>query len=304
MSKTKKRAANLGSLRVAPGEAADIGRRATRLDLHELDGLNGEKREKAAKKLVKSRREQLAEIQELLFADDRYSVLMIFQGMDASGKDGTIKYVMSGVNPQGCDVRSFKQPSAEEIDHSFLWRYQKAVPERGRIGIFNRSYYEDVLVVRVHPEILAQSRLPDGARDERFWRARFDDINAFERHLARNGYVVLKFFLHVSKDEQRRRFLERLDEPEKHWKFSTSDLETRSRWDDYAQAFEAALTATSTEWAPWHVVPADDKWSMRVAVAQITVEALSGLDLRYPQPTAEKLALLEGARAQLLDEPD
>ncbi|MBX3683048.1 MAG: polyphosphate kinase 2 family protein [Thauera sp.] len=248
--------------------------------------------------------ERLAELQEMLYAHDRYSLLVIFQAMDAAGKDGAIRHVMSGINPQGCQVFSFKKPSSEELDHNFLWRYMKSLPERGRIGIFNRSYYEDVLVVRVHPEVLDQQRLPPGKRGKSFWEARYEDINAFERHLVRNGTVVLKFFLNVSKTQQKRRFLERLERPDKHWKFSAADLAEREYWDDYMDAYERAITATSTEWAPWHVVPADHKWATRAIVADIISSTLVSLDLQFPKPTDEQLAQLAKARKRLLDEPD
>ena len=203
-----------------------------------------------AKAILEKNLEDLAEAQERLWADDRYAVLVVLQAMDAAGKDGTIKHVMSGVNPQGCQVFSFKTPSAEELDHNFLWRYMKCLPERGRIGIFNRSYYEDVLVVKVHPELFSPQKLPPGKRDKGFWDGRYEDINAFERHLVRNGTVILKFFLHVSKQEQKRRFLERLENDEKHWKFSAADLAERASWDRYMAAYEDALSATSTDWAP------------------------------------------------------
>ncbi len=258
-------------------------------------------RERAAEILEQNRRE-LAEAQELLYADDRYALLIVFQAMDAAGKDGTIKHVMSGVNPQGCQVFSFKKPSAEELDHTFLWRYMKRLPERGRIGIFNRSYFEDVLVVKVHPELLETQKLPPGKRGKAFWKARYQDINAFERHLVRNGTVVLKFFLHVSKEEQRKRFLERLTRPDKHWKFSRADLHERGFWDDYVEAYQDAISATSTKWAPWYIVPADNKWATRAIVADIIVSALKGLDLRYPEPSEETLKALEEARRQLENE--
>jgi len=241
----------------------------------------------------------LAEAQELLYADDRYALLIVLQAMDAAGKDGTIKHVMSGVNPQGCQVFSFKKPSAEELNHNFLWRYMKSLPERGRIGIFNRSYYEDVLVVKVHPELLDQQKLPPGKRGKSFWEARYEDITAFERHLVRNGIVVLKFFLNVSKEEQKRRFLERLERPEKHWKFSTSDLPERAFWADYMEAYEDALAATTTEEAPWYVVPADNKWVTRAVVADVITTAIRSLDLRFPEVTEEKRKLLIAARSQL-----
>jgi PPK2 family polyphosphate:nucleotide phosphotransferase len=241
----------------------------------------------------------LADAQELLYANDVYSVLIILQAMDAAGKDGTIKHVMSGVNPQGVQVFSFKQPSAEELDHNFLWRYMKALPERGRIGIFNRSYYEDVLVVRVHPEILDRQKLPPGDRDGKFWEDRYQDIKSFERHLARNGTVILKFFLHVSKEEQKRRFMERLDNAEKHWKFSAADLAERAYWDDYMEAYEHALAATSTKYAPWYVVPADQKWITRAVVADIVTSAIRNLGLSHPELTTTQREALAVARKKL-----
>jgi PPK2 family polyphosphate:nucleotide phosphotransferase len=242
---------------------------------------------------------ELAAAQELLYASDVHSVLIVLQAMDAAGKDGTIKHVMSGVNPQGCQVFAFKKPSDEELDHNFLWRYMKALPERGRIGIFNRSYYEDVLVVRVHPEILSRQKLPPGDRGRKFWNARFDDINRFERHLARNGTLILKFFLHLSKKEQKRRFLARLDDEEKQWKFSFADLKERGFWDDYQAAFADALQNTSTKWAPWWVIPADHKFVTRALVAGITTESIRRLGLRRPAVTAEQRRLLASARRQL-----
>jgi PPK2 family polyphosphate:nucleotide phosphotransferase len=255
------------------------------------------------KEFLRANLEELAEAQKLLYADDRYSLLVVLQALDAAGKDGTIRHVMSGVNPQGCQVFSFKKPSAEELDHNFLWRYMKSLPERGRIGIFNRSYYEDVLVVKVHPELIGR-QLPR-RRDNpgrKFWAHRYDDINAFERHLVRNGTIVLKFFLHVSKDEQKKRFLERLDEPEKNWKFSLNDLEERKYWDDYIEAYQEAFAATSTDWAPWYVVPADHKWITRAIVADIITTTLRNLELEYPQMTEEQERLFAEARARLAEE--
>jgi PPK2 family polyphosphate:nucleotide phosphotransferase len=224
--------------------------------------------------------------------------------MDAAGKDSTIKHVMSGVNPQGCEVTSFKHPSTEELDHNFLWRYARRTPERGRIGIFNRSYYEEVLVVRVHPELVRAERVPDGQIDDDFWADRFADINAFERHLTRNGTTILKFFLHISKEEQRQRFLKRLDDPRKHWKFSPADLAERGFWDDYMKAYEEAINATSTKWAPWYIIPADHKWVSRAMVARIVTQALESLDLRYPEVTEAQRAIIEEARKQLEKEAD
>lgn len=241
----------------------------------------------------------LAEAQELLYASDTWSILLIFQAMDAAGKDGTIKHVMSGVNPQGVQVTSFKHPSAEELDHTFLWRCIKALPERGRIGIFNRSYYEEVLVVKVHPELVTAQRIPDGKPDKSFWKNRYDDINAFERHLTRNGTVIRKFFLHVSKNEQRKRFLERLNNPKKHWKFSASDLAERGYWGEYMDAYEDLLSETSTEHAPWYVIPADRKWVTRALVANVIATTIQSLDLKYPEVTKEQLVRIEEARQKL-----
>lgn len=244
---------------------------------------------------------ELATAQELLYADSRYAVLIVLQAMDAAGKDGTIKHVMSGVNPQGCQVSSFKKPSVEELSHSFLWRYTNRLPTRGQIGIFNRSYYEDVLVVKVHPELLESQKLPSSKHGKSFWEARYEDIVAFERHLVRNGTIILKFFLHVSKKEQKRRFIERLENPDKHWKFSTADLAERGYWDDYMDAYEDALGATSTEDAPWYVVPADHKWVSRTVVADILSTTLRGLDLHYPTVTEEQHKALAAAKKKLED---
>jgi PPK2 family polyphosphate:nucleotide phosphotransferase len=256
-------------------------------------------REKAEELLAQNVRE-LAEVQNLLYASDTYAVLLIFQAMDAAGKDGAIKHVMSGVNPQGVQVFSFKHPSAEELDHNFLWRYAKAAPERGRIGIFNRSYYEEVLIVRVHPRLVAAQRIPGvGKIDKNFWRERFEDINAYERHLVRNGTVVLKFFLHLSKKEQKKRFLERLDDPAKNWKFSASDVEERRYWSDYMRAYEEALNATSTDAAPWYVIPADRKWAARTLISDVVVSTIQSLSLRYPELGPEQRALLREARIAL-----
>ena len=256
-------------------------------------------KEKSIEVLEKSRTE-LAAAQELLYASDTRSVLLIFQAIDAGGKDGTIRHVMSGVNPQGCQVYSFKRPSVEELDHNFLWRYMKALPERGRIGIFNRSYYEDVLVVKVHPELINESQL--GKPDKKFWEKRYEDINNFEKHLARNGTLVLKFFLHLSKDEQRQRLLDRLNDPAKHWKFDEADLAERDRWKDYQRAFEDALSATSTKRAPWHIIPADRKYVARALVAEIIVSAINRLDLNYQKVSAEQLTRLEAAKVRLESE--
>jgi PPK2 family polyphosphate:nucleotide phosphotransferase len=244
----------------------------------------------------------LAQSQEKLYAANTYAILLIFQAMDAAGKDSTIKHVMTGVNPQGCEVSSFKHPSAQELKHNFMWRYTRALPERGRIGIFNRSYYEEVLVVKVHPELVVAEGIPDGKGNGKFWQGRYDDINTFERHLTRNGTIILKFFLNISKDEQRRRFLERLQDPAKHWKFSDSDMAERAHWDDYMQAYEECLTATSTEWAPWHVVPANYKWVSRAMVAHIVASTIEGLDLKFPEVNKEKRKQIEEARKKLESE--
>jgi PPK2 family polyphosphate:nucleotide phosphotransferase len=261
---------------------------------------SGKARDIAARELEASRA-ALETAQELLYASHTYSLLVIFQALDAAGKDGTIKHVMSGVNPQGCSVVSFKQPSIEELDHDFLWHAAKVLPARGTIGVFNRSYYEEVLTVRVHPELLANEHLPPAhASAERIWTERFEDIDAFESHLHRNGTRVVKFFLHLSKDEQRRRLLERLDDPNKHWKFSAADLAERDRWDDYQHVFEETLAATSTAAAPWYVIPADRKYAMRALVAALLVHAIDELDLAFPKPSAEQRAAIEAARKQLL----
>jgi PPK2 family polyphosphate:nucleotide phosphotransferase len=244
----------------------------------------------------------LAEAQDRLWANDVYSVLLVLQAMDAAGKDGIIKHVMSGVNPQGCQVFSFKRPSDEELDHNFLWRYSRALPERGRIGIFNRSYYEEVLVVRVHPEILARQKLPPGTRNGRFWAERYRDINEFERHLVGNGTRIVKIFLHLSKTEQKKRFLERLGDPEKHWKFSIADLHERKFWSAYQRAFAEMLTHTSTARAPWWVVPSDNKWVSRALVSEILTHEIEALGLKHPMATEEQKRSFAVARKALLAE--
>ncbi len=244
----------------------------------------------------------LAQLQDMLYAQDRWAVLLIFQAMDAAGKDGAIKHVMSGVNPQGCQVFSFKAPTTEDLDHDFLWRCMKCLPERGRIGIFNRSYYEETLVVRVHPEFLAKQRLPSDLVTKDIWQERFQDIRSFERYLTRNGVAVRKFFLHVSKREQKRRFLERLENPDKHWKFSASDTQERDYWDGYMNAYEDMIRNTARKDAPWYVVPADNKWFTRVVVAAAAIDALASLDLKYPVVGPEKRKELAAAKRQLLGE--
>jgi PPK2 family polyphosphate:nucleotide phosphotransferase len=290
----------VAQFRVHPGSEVDLKKLPTDwTESEEAKDLAKDDIKDRALAILEKNREELAEAQELLYASDTYSVLLIFQAMDAAGKDGTIRHVMSGVNPQGCQVFSFKRPSDEELDHNFLWRYSKSLPERGRIGIFNRSYYEEVLVVKVHPEILERQKLPPGKRNGEFWEARYKDINNFEKHLARNGTLILKFFLHVSKDEQKRRFLERLNNPEKHWKFSAADLAERAFWKDYRKAFEETLAATSTKWAPWYVIPADRKYVARALVADIITTAIANLGLEYPEVSGEKMKELEAAREQL-----
>jgi PPK2 family polyphosphate:nucleotide phosphotransferase len=243
--------------------------------------------------------EKLRDLQEKLYAQDQWAVLLIFQAMDAAGKDSVIEHVMSGVNPQGCQVYSFKQPSSEELDHDFLWRTTRCLPERGRIGVFNRSYYEEVLVVRVHPQILAKQKLPATLVTDRIWKERYEDIGAFERYLSRNGTVIRKFFLNVSKDEQRRRFLARLDEPEKNWKFAAADVQEREHWDEYMKGYEKMIEATTSEEAPWLVIPADHKWFTRLAVADVIVETLEGLGLHFPEVSEAQRQELQRARALL-----
>lgn len=244
----------------------------------------------------------LAELQDKLYAQDKWAVLLIFQAMDAAGKDGAIKHVMSGVNPQGCQVVSFKSPSADDLDHDYLWRCMKSLPNRGHIGIFNRSYYEEVLVVRVHPEIMARQRVPTELITNKIWEQRFTEIRNFEAYLSNNGVVVRKFFLHLSKNEQKRRFLERIDIPDKNWKFSASDAVERAHWDEYMEAYEDMIRNTATEKSPWYVVPADNKWFTRVVVAAAIVETLASLDLKYPVVGKDKLAELAAIKAQLLQE--
>jgi PPK2 family polyphosphate:nucleotide phosphotransferase len=245
----------------------------------------------------------LSELQQLLYASNQYALLLIFQAMDAAGKDGAIKHVMSGINPQGCQVFSFKHPSASELEHDFLWRTAQCLPERGRIGIFNRSYYEEVLIVRVHPEILRSEGLPDGEVDEKsIWKTRYESIVDWEKHLHRNGTRIIKFFLHMSKDEQRKRFLARIDEPDKNWKFSADDITERKFWNDYMHAYEACLGATSTRKAPWYVVPADDKKNARLIISQVIRSTLAGIDMHYPETDAGRANELLAIREQLLAE--
>jgi PPK2 family polyphosphate:nucleotide phosphotransferase len=273
------------------------GFRLKDFDPGDTGGLQIEKAE--ATELLQAGTAWLAEEQDMLYAQDRWSLLLVFQAMDAAGKDGTIKHVMSGVNPQGCQVFSFKQPSSEEIAHDFMWRYARRLPERGRIGIFNRSYYEEVLVVRVHPELLERQKLPQRLVSKRIWDERLADIAHFEDYAARQGTRILKFFLYVSRKEQKKRFMERLEEPEKNWKFSPSDVHERKFWDEYMHAFEEAIAATASKQAPWFVVPADNKWFSRLLVAAATVQAMVSLDLAYPKVDAAKKKQLAAARLAL-----
>ncbi len=264
------------------------------------DNLSKSERKELAEKVLSEDVSELSAAQELLYADNSWAVLVIFQAMDAAGKDSTIKHVMSGVNPQGCQVYSFKHPSPEELEHNFLWRCAKVLPERGRIGIFNRSYYEEVLIVKVHPELVVAQRVPGADPDrKKFWNGRYEDINYFERHLARNGTRIIKFFLHISKEEQRKRFLERLGNPQKHWKFSTTDVDERRFWDDYMDAYEEAITQTSTKWAPWYVIPADHKWITRALVAKILSTEIGRLKLSYPPVTSDQEVEFAEARRRL-----
>ncbi len=283
--------------RVARGR----GFRLKDFDTGDTGGLGSEQKPQAKELLAQGVR-WLAEEQDKLYAESRRALLLVFQAMDAAGKDSTIKHVMSGVNPQGCQVFSFKQPSTEELDHDFLWRTTRCLPERGRIGIFNRSYYEEVLVVRVHPELLQRQQLPPELVTKRLWDDRLADIAAFERYLARNGVIILKFFLNVSRKEQKRRFLDRLDVPEKNWKFSAADVKERGHWNDYMKAYDAAIRATATKHAPWFVVPADNKWYTRLVVAATIVDALERQGLAYPHVDAAKRRELATARAALLKE--
>ncbi len=277
------------------------GFRLKDIDPADTGGLDAEDKPQTAEALVRGR-EALSELQDMLYAQDRWAVLLVFQAMDAAGKDGTIKHVMSGVNPQGCHVVSFKAPSEEELDHDYLWRCMKNVPERGRIGIFNRSHYEEVLAVKVHPEFLAAQKLPPQLAGKDVWRGRYEDIRAYERYLARNGVLIRKFFLHVSRAEQQRRFLERIDEPEKNWKFSPADVNERGHWNDYMDAYQTMIRETATKDSPWYVVPADNKWFTRAVVAAAIVDALASLDLHYPRVDRARLDALALAKKALLAE--
>jgi PPK2 family polyphosphate:nucleotide phosphotransferase len=286
-------AINVDRFRVRHGDLAALSR-------HRPDDTAEIRDKKVAREHLTKGIERLAARQELLYAQDEYALLLIFQGMDASGKDGAIKHVISGVNPQGTGVHAFKQPSSEELDHDFLWRAAVHLPARGRIGIFNRSYYEDVLVVRVHPNLLAAQRLPDECVTPRIWKERFEDINSFEQYLHRNGTVIRKFFLHISRGEQRRRLLKRLDDPAKNWKFSAADLAERKKWKAYMAAYREALAATSHRRSPWYVVPADHKWFAHVVIADVIVQTLDDLDLSFPKLTPGKRRELERARRLLV----
>jgi len=276
----------------------DYGHKFRLRDIDPSDS-GGIKSKKKAEEWLAQGVERLADLQERLYAQDRWAVLLIFQAMDAAGKDGAIKHVMSGINPQGCQVYSFKAPSSEELDHDFLWRTSKSLPERGRIGIFNRSYYEEVLVVRVHEQLLAKQKLPRELVTKRIWGERYEDIAAFERYLARNGVLIRKFFLHVSRDEQKQRFLERLERPEKNWKFSTADARERQHWKSYMAAYQDLIRATSAPHAPWIVVPADKKWFARLLVAAAVVDALESLGLKFPEVDAAQKKELAAARRAL-----
>ncbi|MCW3033131.1 MAG: hypothetical protein QOK19_296 [Solirubrobacteraceae bacterium] len=283
-------------LRVPAGEAIEVSRQ---FDPGYTDGLTS--KSEASTRLAEFV-SLLADYQERLAAENTFGVLLVLQGIDAAGKDSTIKHVMSGINPEGVTVHNFKPPSEEDLDHDFLWRYQRALPERGRIGIFNRSHYEEVLVVRVHPELLDAQRLPAAARSGGVWTRRYREINEWEHYLVENGIRVVKVFLNLSKAEQARRFIKRIDEPEKNWKFAPGDIRERERWDDYQQAFDAMLSHTSTEWAPWHVVPADHKWFARLATAAILLGTLAEIDPRYPDVDADTRTAMAAARAELMEE--
>jgi PPK2 family polyphosphate:nucleotide phosphotransferase len=288
---------------VAPGTKVKLERWSTKWDVPAgLEDLNKEQLKREADELVKKRVRELAELQDLLWADGRYALLLVFQGLDASGKDSTIKHVTCGMNPAGVRVVSFKEPSREELRHNYLWRYVKALPERGEIGVFNRSHYEEVCVVRVKPELLRARPLPVTDIDDSFWLQRFEDINLLEQHLTRSGTIVLKFFLHLSKQEQKKRLLRRLQDPQKQWKFSQSDIADRGLWDDYHHAFEEMLSHTSTSHAPWWIIPADRKWAMRALVAHAISKAMKGLDLRYPPVDDEKRKVIQVAIEKLNSE--
>jgi PPK2 family polyphosphate:nucleotide phosphotransferase len=292
-------------LLVEPGTDANIARRDPAwTGGPEFEQLSAKELSATAKAFRDRGVKELSDAQELLWASNTYAMLVVFQAIDAAGKDSTIEHVMSGVNPQGVQVVSFKQPSSEELDHDFLWRISRALPERGRIGIFNRSHYEEVVALRVHPEWLKKQKLPPGPQDASFWAERHEDINCFERHLDRNGTKIVKFFLHVSKAEQKRRFMARLDQPGKQWKFSAADVAERAHWDEYTRAYEEAITATSTPWAPWYVLPADHKPVMQAMVATILVDTIGSLNLSWPEVSDEARAANAEARRKLEAEPE
>ena len=263
----------------------------------EKEGMDAVKKKGLA--ILEENKQKLVELQELFWASDTYAMLIILQGMDAAGKDSAIRQVMSGVNPQGCQVSGFKTPSEEEQNHDFLWRHEKALPERGKIGIFNRSYYEDVLIVKVRPEVFEKQKLPLKLEQKNFWDERYEDINMFERELVRNGTIVLKFFLHISKNKQKQRLLKRLEDPDKNWKFSFTDLSERSKWSDYMEAYEDLLNETSTAWAPWYIIPADKKWVTHASISEIVVSKIKELNLKYPVLSEAQQAALEKAKADL-----
>ena len=295
LKQVKKNSRELASkFRIADGK----GFRLKDIDPGETLKFKSEDKERAKEALAVGT-DTLAELQDMLYAQDQWSLLLIFQALDAAGKDGAIKHVMSGINPQGCQVFSFKGPSAEELDHDYLWRCIKCLPERGRIGIFNRSYYEETTAVRVHPEFLAGQKLPGKLVNNKIWDQRFKDISNFERYLSRNGVVIRKFFLHLSKEEQKRRFLARLERPDKNWKFSINDAHARGYWNDYMKAYEETIRNTATDYAPWYVVPADNKWFTRLVVASAVIDALASLDLAYPKVDKEKRTELEAAKQTL-----
>jgi len=275
-----------------------------RLKDYDAGDTNGVKDKKQAKKTLQHSVELLSQFQEKLYAQDRWALLLIFQAMDAAGKDGAIKHVMSGINPQGCDVTSFKAPSKEELDHEYLWRAHKAMPERGKIEIFNRSYYEEVLVVRVHQELLSAQQLPKELISKHIWEERYQDINNFEKYLGHNGVIVVKFFLHLSKSEQKKRFLERLEMPEKNWKFSMADVKERAYWKDYQHAYEEMIQNTATQYAPWHIIPADNKWFTRLAVAGAIIDTLHSLNLQFPEVDDDKKKELAQVRKALASGKD
>jgi len=293
----------LKRIRVSPGSDIKLKNYDPGWTLrHELKTGSEEEVKEQGKKLLQQNLHRLEKAQELLYASGTHALLIVLQAMDAGGKDGTIKHVVSGVNPQGCHVTSFKEPSAEELQHDFLWRQAKAAPARGQIGIFNRSHYEEVLITKVHPELIGNQHLGSAKLDEKFWNKRYQDINAFEKHLVRSGTVILKFFLHLSKEAQKERFMERLEDPRKYWKFSLKDIAERKHWKSYARAYEEAINATSTDWAPWYIIPSDHKWSARVLVAEVIGDAIESLHLKYPELTADQQRLRKKAKAELKSE--